>query len=93
MLLEVAADQNAVCAAVREIPGVRKVTSEPAGANGRVALMVEVSAGQDVRSQIAARIVGKGWPLYELRGVNLSLEEIFLELTTEDSEHAEAISN
>jgi ABC-2 type transport system ATP-binding protein len=93
VLLEVAADQNAVCAAVREIPGVRKVTAEPAGANGRVALMVEVSAGQDVRSQIAARIVGKGWPLYELRGVNLSLEEIFLELTTEDSEHAEAISN
>jgi ABC-2 type transport system ATP-binding protein len=93
VLLEVAAEQNAVSAAVREIPGVRKVTSEPAGANGRVALMVEVSAGQDVRSQIAARIVGKGWPLYELRGVNLSLEEIFLELTTEDSEHAEAISN
>jgi ABC-2 type transport system ATP-binding protein len=93
VLLEVAADQNAVCAAVREIPGVRKVTAEPAGANGRVALMVEVSAGQDVRSQIASRIVGKGWPLYELRGVNLSLEEIFLELTTEDSEHAEAISN
>ena len=93
VLLEVAADQNAVSAAVREIPGVRKVTAEPAGANGRVALMVEVSAGQDVRSQIAARIVGKGWPLYELRGVNLSLEEIFLELTTEDSEHAEATSN
>jgi ABC-2 type transport system ATP-binding protein len=93
VLLEVAAEQNAVSAAVREIPGVRKVTAEPAGANGRVALMVEVSAGQDVRSQIAARIVGKGWPLYELRGVNLSLEEIFLELTTEDSEHAEAISN
>jgi ABC-2 type transport system ATP-binding protein len=93
VLLEVAADQNAVSAAVREIPGVRKVTAEPAGGNGRVALMVEVSAGQDVRSQIAARIVGKGWPLYELRGVNLSLEEIFLELTTEDSEHAEAISN
>jgi ABC-2 type transport system ATP-binding protein len=93
VLLEVAADQNAVSAAVREIPGVRKVTAEPAGGNGRVALMVEVSPGQDVRSQIAARIVGKGWPLYELRGVNLSLEEIFLELTTEDSEHAEAISN
>ena len=30
-------------------------------------------------------LVGKGWPLYELRGVSLSLEEIFLELTTEDS--------
>jgi gliding motility-associated transport system ATP-binding protein len=93
VLLEVGADQNAASAAVREIPGVRKVTAEPAGGNGRVALMVEASAGQDVRSQIAARIVGKGWPLYELRGVNLSLEEIFLELTTDDSEHAESTSN
>jgi ABC-2 type transport system ATP-binding protein len=55
--------------------------------------MVEVSPGQDVRSQLAAKIVGKGWPLYELRGVNLSLEEIFLQLTTEESEHAAASSN
>ena len=93
VLLEVGADQNAASAAVREISGVRKVTAEAAGGNGRVALMVECSPGQDVRSQIAARIVGKGWPLYELRGVNLSLEEIFLELTTDDSEHAAATSN
>jgi hypothetical protein len=47
---------------------------------------VEVSPGQEIRSQLAAKIVGKGWPLYELRGVNLSLEEIFLELT--GSSHA-----
>ena len=32
----------------------------------------------------------KGWPLYELRGVSLSLEDIFLELTTEDAAHAQA---
>ena len=30
-------------------------------------------------------MVQKGWPLYELRGVSLSLEDIFLELTTDDS--------
>jgi len=87
--LEVAADENAASAALREIPGVRRVTAEPAGGNGRFALTVEATPGQDLRSQIAAKIVGKGWPLYELRGVNLSLEDIFLQLTTEDSEHAE----
>ena len=87
--LEVAADESAASAALREIPGVRRVTAEPAGGNGRFALTVEATPGQDVRSQIAAKIVGKGWPLYELRGVNLSLEDIFLQLTTEDSEHAE----
>lgn len=91
--IEVQADQNALSAAVREIPGVRKVSAEPAGANGRIAAIVEASPGQDVRGQIAAKVVGKGWPLYELRGVNLSLEEIFLELTTEDSAHAAASPN
>ena len=85
--IEVAADQNALSAAIREIPDIRKVTVEPAG-DGRVTAIVEASPGQDVRSQLAAKVVGKGWPLFELRGVNLSLEEIFLELTTEDSEHA-----
>jgi ABC-2 type transport system ATP-binding protein len=69
------------------------VTAEPAGGNGRVALMVEASPGQDVRSQIASKVVGKGWPLFELRGVNLSLEEIFLQLTTEDSEYPAASPN
>ncbi len=33
--------------------------------------------------------MGKGWPLFELRGVNLSLEDIFLQLTTEDAPHSE----
>lgn len=91
--IEVEADQNAVSSALREIPGVRKVSAESAGGNGRAAVIVETSPGQDVRSQIAAKVVGKGWPLYELRGVNLSLEEIFLELTTEDSQHAAASPN
>jgi ABC-2 type transport system ATP-binding protein len=86
--LELGAEQNAASAALREIAGVRRVTAEPAGGAGRIALTVEASPGQDVRSQIAAKVVGKGWPLYELRGVNLSLEDIFLQLTTEDSEHA-----
>jgi ABC-2 type transport system ATP-binding protein len=90
--VEVAADQNAVCAAIRELPGVRKVTAEPAG-DGRVAAIVETSPGQDIRSQLAARIVGKGWPLFELRGVNLSLEEIFLELTTDESENGSKSPN
>ena len=91
--VEVAADQNAVSAAIREMPGVRKVTVEPTG-SGRVVALVEVTPGQEIRSQLAAKIVGKGWPLYELRGVNLSLEEIFLELTTdEESENASKSPN
>lgn len=67
-----------------KIPGVRRVEAEPTGASGRLSVTVEAAEGKDVRSEIAAKIVGQGYALYELRGVNLSLEEIFLQLTTED---------
>jgi ABC-2 type transport system ATP-binding protein len=82
--LESQADENALRAAIQEINGVRIVDIAPTGTSGRLAVSVESAAGQDVRSEIAAKIVGRGWPLFELRGVNLSLEDIFLQLTTED---------
>ena len=64
--LEVQADENALRAAIQEINGVRKVDIAPTGTSGRLAVSVESAAGQDVRSQIAAKIVGRGWPLFEL---------------------------
>ena len=70
--------------ALQKIPGAQRVQIESMGSSGRMVATVEASQGQDLRSQIAAKIVGQGWPLYELRGENLSLEEIFLQLTTED---------
>ena len=91
--IEVQADEKAARAALQEIPGIRNVSVESAGGSGRIALTVESAQGQDVRSQIAAKLVGKGWPLFELRGMHLSLEDIFLELTTDDSAQAESSAN
>jgi len=50
---------------------------------------VESGQGQDIRNLIAAKVAERGWPLYELRGVSLSLEDIFLQLTTDDATHAQ----
>ena len=75
---------------LRRIPGASRVQVEPARADGHVTAVVESAQGQDIRSHAAAQIVGRGWELYELRGVSLSLEEIFLELTTDDASHAVA---
>lgn len=91
--IEVQADEKSARAALQEIPGIRNVSVESAGGSGRIALTVESAQGQDARSQIAAKLVGKGWPLFELRGMHLSLEDIFLELTTDDSAHAESSAN
>ena len=74
---------------LQKIPGANRVEFEMAHADGHRVAMVETAQGKDVRSEIAAGIVGKGWPLYELRGMSRSLEDIFLELTTDDAAHSQ----
>lgn len=92
--VEAQAQEKALRDLLTQIPGVSRVQAEPAAlADGHVRATVETAAGKDVRSQIAAGIVQKGWALYELRSVSLSLEDIFLQLTTEDSAHAQAANN
>jgi gliding motility-associated transport system ATP-binding protein len=89
---EVKAPEKPLEELLAQIPGVRSVQLDTARADGHLTAFVESSPGNDLRSQVAAKIVEKGWPLYELRGVGMSLEEIFLELTTDDAAHAQPSS-
>jgi ABC-2 type transport system ATP-binding protein len=45
---------------------------------------IESDQQRDVRRDVARVIVDKGWGLLELRPNRLSLEEIFLQLTTDE---------
>ena len=59
--------------------------------DGRVTLEVHSEKDKDVRAELARATVESGWKLYELKTSGLSLEEIFLKLTTQDvSEEAAA---
>ena len=75
--------------ALSQVPGAGSVAIEPARAGGHVSATIEVPSGKDIRNLIAAKVVEKGWALYELRGATVSLEDIFLQLTTEDADHAQ----
>lgn len=71
------------------VEGVVRVAIEPmAGAAqdsaGVLSLTIESTPGRDVRSRLAAAIVSGGHELRELRAIRLSLEDIFLQLTTEE---------
>jgi ABC-2 type transport system ATP-binding protein len=68
--------------ALERIAGVARVT--PAETGGEGAFEVASAQGQDVRRELARTIVGGGWGLLELRPMRMSLEEIFLSLTTEE---------
>lgn len=71
------------------VPGVTGVTAMPGG-EGRVEFSVQMEKGQDSRKELARTVVEAGWGLLELRPVGLSLEEIFLKLTTEEPVEKEA---
>jgi ABC-2 type transport system ATP-binding protein len=66
-----------------QVPGVIRITLADRHA-GSVGYEVESERGRDVRRDIAQTVISSGWGLLELRPVRMSLEEIFLHLTTEE---------
>ncbi len=82
--LEVRGDQERVLEALRVVPGVRQLHPRGDGP-GVVAVEVEVEKGKDIRAELAAAVVARGFGLLGLAQVGMSLEEIFLHLTTSES--------
>ena len=65
------------------VPGVTNISTTET--NGTiVSLQVETQQGDDIRQQLAAAVVNQGAGLLELRLMQMSLEEVFLSLTTEE---------
>jgi ABC-2 type transport system ATP-binding protein len=81
MFVQVDANGEDVGGALAAIPGVIRVVSTPAR-NGE--FEVESSREVDVRRELARTIVNRGWGLLELRPMRMSLEEIFLQVTTDE---------
>ena len=76
-------------AALAALPGVTRVS--PADQRpGSGMFEVESEQGRDVRRELARTIVTRGWGLLELRPMRLSLEEIFLQVTTDETPGSEA---
>jgi len=84
MYVQVDAQTGDAASALQSIPGVTRVAV--ADQRGVVhGFEVESARGTDIRRDIARTVVTKGWGLLELRPMRMSLEEIFLQVTTEDS--------
>jgi ABC-2 type transport system ATP-binding protein len=75
---------EALLALLRGIPGVKSAEAELPDAGGRVQAKIQCDQGQDLRSRIATEVVRAGHELFELRASRVSLEDIFLKLTTEE---------
>ena len=74
-----------------QIAGVSRVEIKDSQ-DSLVKLEVEGIAGRSVRPELARAVVQAGWNLHEMRGIHMSLEDIFLQLTGEVPNQAEASS-
>jgi ABC-2 type transport system ATP-binding protein len=87
--LEVRGEGEGLAQALRSVPGVAQVQLR--STQGGVSVFeAEAEAGRDVRAELAAAVVQKGYGLLGLAPVGMSLEEIFLHLTTTDTTEAAA---
>jgi ABC-2 type transport system ATP-binding protein len=84
MYLQVTAPPDALETALNAVPGVTRVSANPVR-DGVLDVEVDSEKGRDVRRELAAAIVNRGWGLLELRPLRMSLEDVFLHLTTEEA--------
>ncbi|HAK54371.1 MAG TPA: MFS transporter [Acidobacteria bacterium] len=88
VLLEIDTNGADPAPALSAVDGVTRVTATP-GATGLSKTEVETVQGRDLRRDLARAVVTNGWGLLELRSMRMSLEEIFLHLTTEETDEDE----
>jgi ABC-2 type transport system ATP-binding protein len=84
--LRVQGPSMAIEAELRKVPGVLAVERERHGVDHTFNYVVETTREDEVRPRLAQAVVAKGWGLLELRPADLSLEDIFLRLVTEERE-------
>jgi ABC-2 type transport system ATP-binding protein len=79
--LRVSGDEDGLEKLIHQVDGVGSVIKTQAGA-----VEIDCPPGKDLRPAIARKVVEAGYDLLELKNIDLSLEDIFLELTREEPE-------
>jgi ABC-2 type transport system ATP-binding protein len=68
-----------VTAALNAVAGVNRVLSQ-----GEGKYLVETDNGHELRPELARVVVARGWQLLELKSQEFTLEEVFINLVTEE---------
>ena len=85
LIFRVEAPEQALVKAVKALPGVEEVISLGEKEPGVIELNVETQADADIRRNLFALLAQKNWPLLALKNSDLTLEDLFLRLTSTDA--------
>jgi ABC-2 type transport system ATP-binding protein len=80
--VQVAGPRKEVMGSIKGIPGTASITAHGKGKATAVSYIVEST--RDIRQELAKKVVTKGWGLLELRPERVSLEDVFMQLVTEE---------
>ncbi len=83
MYVQLDANGANAAASLGAVPGVTRVV-EADRRDGMIGYEVDSERGRDVRRDLARAVVNSGWGLLEMRPLRMSLEDVFLSLTTEE---------
>ena len=84
--LQVKGPQQEVLVALESVEGVEEARRFNIERGEIPQYRVESESGVEIRAALAQKVIESGWELHRLEAVTMSLEEIFLKLTTEDEE-------
>jgi ABC-2 type transport system ATP-binding protein len=85
VLMTVAGPADQVTAALAAVSGVNRVLGQ-----GEGNYLVEADHGVELRPQLAGVVVESGWQLLELKSQEFTLEEVFINLVTEETTEDES---
>lgn len=86
LILRVAGTTAEVTQTVQSVPGVRLVEAQGVREPETVDILVEAEKDIDIRRPIFNALSAAGQPILMMRSLDLSLEEIFLQVTTQEQE-------
>ncbi|MFA6742701.1 MAG: ATP-binding cassette domain-containing protein [Candidatus Neomarinimicrobiota bacterium] len=86
IILQIEGPVTEIESALSQHNSVTAVAVQPNSKDNIATYKVEAAIGSDIRKELAALVVNRGWGLLELKSEILSLEDIFLRLTTKEEE-------
>jgi ABC-2 type transport system ATP-binding protein len=80
------APEEDLAAVLSAVKGVAAVKAHRAPSDGDSEFIVEAGSEEDLRPALARAVLDKGWDLLELAALQISLEDVFIDLVTEETE-------
>ncbi len=84
--LEIQGPMDTVLTYLRNLKGVLSIEPSAPVPDGSLVCTLTTTKERDMRAAVAEAIVQQGWRLLELRPLRLSLEDVFVQLVTDEGE-------